>query len=229
MKPALAPQQAPLARTRPAIPRPAPRSIPAPKPNRLDFAAPPAAREPFDSSVRFVEDAPVPANRGAALVLDALNEKLLNFTMDLVCLETAIADAGHPAPQKQWLSRRGVALSLTRDAVQAMLVVADDPAVANLFSEDGALAPYLQGLFLYCDAVTGAIVRFASGDSAGETAWTSLRDRIKQATHWYFDGLPREVRSDALSAGLAPGALDTLDDLFFAACFLAEGLDERVG
>ena len=160
-------------------------------------------------------------------LLDGLNEKLLNFTMDVVCLETAIADAATGSAEARWLERRGVALSLTRDALNAMLAAGDDPAVAILFATDGALTPYLHGLFLYCDAVTGAMVRFATGISRGEVAWAPLRERVSQATHWYFDGLPREVRSEAMCAGVPTSALDTLDDLFFAACFLAEGFDER--
>jgi hypothetical protein len=189
--------------------------------------SPPAARAQFDSSVRFVDEAPAPSNRAVAPLLDGLNEKLMNFTMDLVCLETAIADAANGSAEARWLERRGVALSLTRDALNAMLAAGDDAAAAALFGRDGALAPYLQGLFLYCDAVTGAMVRFATGVARGEVAWAPMRDRVSQATHWYFDGLPREVRSEALCAGLSPSALDTLDDLFFAACFLAEGLDEK--
>jgi hypothetical protein len=235
MKLAVAPQQLPLIHPRPSVPRPAiprpeprqsPRSIVAPtRPATPDVA--PAMREPFDSSVRFVEDAP--AKRAASPVLDALNEKLLNFTMDLVCLETAVAEAATGTPEARWLERRGVALSLTRDALAATLAAADHPSVAPLCANDAPLAAYLQGLFLYTDAVTSALVRFASEVAGGGGAWGPLRERVSQATHWYFDGLPREVRSEALDSGVPADALDTIDDLFFAACFLAEGLEERAG
>jgi len=196
----------------------------------------PTMRAPFESTVRIMDEAREQREPVAPRVeppeppsseLGPLTEKHLALERDVLDLEAAIGRVAAASAEATWLGRRKAAMTRARSALGAVLGVGNDPAVAKLLVADAPLATYLHGLYLYFEALTSAVGTFASEARAGRVDWRSIRERNAEARHWYFDGLPNLVRSEALAANVPLHAIDKLNELFFAARLLAEGVERK--
>jgi len=196
---------------------------------------PPAAR-PATQRDSFIRTRPSPAAeaRAAREFLAGAGEDHLTLSVNLLCLEDPTT--GVPA----WdLSARAAASSLrarvdelaqVRDALAHLLAHAEvERRLAPALGPDASLSAYVKGLYLWTLDVTAALTDLARGLRSLGPDWSALRARLDESNDWYFDELPGEIRDELARAGVSGEAADHVEELFFAAGYLAAGLSKRFG
>jgi hypothetical protein len=163
---------------------------------------------------------------------DAMEEAQLDLGLAVACIEDCVSGMPHDPSTlaaADSLRCRVAELGDLRDALEAICAVAGDPSAASLFSNDGAVGGYVRGVYLFASAAASALDTIARGLRAGSPDWTDARERIEQATSFYFDGLASEVRAELERHGASLDAHAKVEELFYAAAMFAHGLEKRFG
>jgi hypothetical protein len=171
--------------------------------------------------------------RGATKRLaDAMEEAQLDLGLSVACIEDCVSGMPHDPSTlaaADSLRCRVAELGDLRDALEAICTVAANPRAALLFSNDGAVGGYVRGVYLFASAAAGALDAVARGLRAGSPEWSLARERIDQATSFYFDGLASEVRLEMTRFNADEDVRAKVEELFFAAAMFAHGLEKRFG
>jgi hypothetical protein len=171
--------------------------------------------------------------RGATKRLaDVMEEAQLDLGLAVACIEDCVSGMPHDPSTlaaADSLRCRVAELGDLRDALEAVCGVAAEPAAASFFSNDGAAGGYVRGVYLFASAAAAALDAIARELRAGSPDWTRGRERIDQATSFYFDGLASEVRLEMTQLGVHEDARAKIEELFFAAAMFAHGLEKRFG
>jgi hypothetical protein len=183
-----------------------------------------------DSHVRM---RPQPPASDGSRFIDGLGEDLLNIHVALVCLEHSSGEQPYDRSARaafDSLKARTEQISELYQALNEIYLDAADPHLHSLFGTDAPLSAYAKGLVLFTSEAILALTDLARSLRVLQPDWFSLRRRLEEASHWYFDGLPREIREDALSVVPPDHPLhDHLEELFWAAAQLDRGLEQRFG
>ena len=210
----------------------------------------PRARPRADSHVRFrpqatgftglLRRAENPSPDGVLAFLRELGDAQLTLTINLLGLEHSVDGLPYDVSVRaagESLRARLQELTEQRSALDAVYLDASDPRMALLLGADAPLAGYLRGLYAWTAAVTRAIVDLAAGLRALDLDWASTRARIDDARGHHRADLESAIRADLARVALrAPSLGDPLGvlsehlaELFWAASYLAKGLDKKFG
>jgi hypothetical protein len=172
----------------------------------------------------------------AARFLDAMGEDQLNLTVNLLCLEHASEGVPYDVSARAAaasLRTRIQELSDLRDALNEIYLEASEAHFVPLLISDAPLPAYMKGLYLFCEEIISALTSLASGLRILQPDWAELRRRITDADVWYFNGLPREIQDELarlpVSEEIAVRIGGRLEELFWAASYLHQGLEKRFG
>lgn len=211
-----------------------------------DVAAPAEPeRVPSHSFVRLrtgpSEEERLEAARRADAVgfLDMAGNRQLNLTVNLMCLTDAVREIPHDRSARaaaDTLRARIQELHDVHDALNEIYCDAGHVAgLMPLFASDAPLSSYLSGIYLWCDDVIAALGALAAELRSLQPEWATLRRRLADASTWYFDGLPGEIRA-ALTRLEVVGPIeararfeDDLEELFWSASWLHQGLAKKFG
>jgi hypothetical protein len=150
---------------------------------------------------------------------DAMEEAQLDLGLAVACIEDCVSGMPHDPSE----------LGDLRDALEAICNVAVDPRGTAFLSNDSAMGGYVRGVYLFASAAAAALDTIARELRGGSPDWTLARERIDQATSFYFDGLASEVRLEMSQLGVGEDARANVEELFFAAAMFAHGLEKRFG
>ncbi len=168
----------------------------------------------------------------ACAFLDAMGELQLNLTVNIHCLEDSVLGATYDRSANaaaETLRTRIQEVTDLRDALNELYLEATDAAFAPLFATDAPLNAYLRGVYLWCNDVTAALIDLSNALRNLTPDWFALRTRLDRAATWYFDGLPNEIRVDMERHAVRPDFAAKIEEVFFAARYLAHGLDKKFG
>ena len=168
----------------------------------------------------------------ACAFLDAMGELQLNLTVNLHCLESSVLGATYDRSANaaaETLRTRIQELTDLRDALNELYFEATDASLAPLFAADAQLTAYLKGTYLWCNEITSALTELSNTLQALQPDWFTLRTRLDRAAMWYFDGLPNEVRVETERHAIRPDFVAKVEEVFFAARYLAHGLEKKFG
>jgi hypothetical protein len=175
-------------------------------------------------------------------LLDELCEDQLTMSMNLACLEVAVAAAPRDAASRaalRTIDARIADLGALRDALANVHVATIDTRLQRLVVPDSPLADYLCGVYAWAHAVVRALDHLVSSLRA-QPDWALVRWRIEEAKNFHFDELHDAIRADLLAlavvvhGGSFGAARPAIEDLQYAverliatAVTLEEHLDER--
>jgi hypothetical protein len=201
--------------------------------------APPPAVEKSPSHVRVrnpndsvTSEMPTQEWSEACAFIDTMGELQLNFQVNLLCLENTLEQMSYDRSANaaaDTLRTRIQELTDVRDALNDIYLDAAEPAFAPLFGAEAPLTAYIKGVYLWCNEVTGALTELSNALRVLQPDWFELRQRIDRAGMWYFDGLPREIRPELERHQVRADFAEEIEQLFFAAIYLAQGLDKKFG
>jgi len=194
--------------------------------------APATSREPGPKSYVRVRPSPDATWDDTAGFLDAMGELQLNFTMNLLCLESSVDGVPYDPSARAaavTLRQRIQELVDLREALNELYLGANEPRVRALFAPDGPLVAYLKGLYLFCDEATSALTAVSNQLRILQPDWLDLRARLTKASHWYFDGLASEVRAEMDQLDVRAELGEKVEEVFWAAGYAAQGLEKRFG
>lgn len=168
----------------------------------------------------------------ASAFLDVMGELQLNLGVSLLCLDDAVGTMPYDrsaVAASETLRTRIQELTDLRDALNELYLDATDPSFAPLFAADAPLTAYLKGVYLWAGDVAIALDDLAKALRLLQPDWFALRTRLERAAMWYFDGLPNEIRPELARLGVSESFTAKVEEVFFAARFLAHGLEKRFG
>jgi hypothetical protein len=176
-------------------------------------------------------------------VVEELSEDQITLTMSLLCVQNMVAEvprdpSAHAAAQS--VKERLADLTELKNALGNVNLDACDPRLAPLFAENAPLNDYLRGLFAWTKAVLRALEELARGLRVLDPDWATLRARLEDASVFYLADLERPIAEQATRLRLRiPEINDPRDpladfdehliELFWAASYLAKGLEKRFG
>jgi hypothetical protein len=201
-------------------------------PESIPGSAPESPRASYVRARNPDVTAPMSAQYQATAFLDVMGELQLNLQMSLLCLGDSVEGvpydrSAHAAAET--LRTRIQELADLRDALNEVYLDAGEPPFAPLFMADAPLVSYLKGVYLWCHDVTGALGDLAASLRVLQPDWFLLRERLERAAMWYFDGLPNEIRVEMEKNAVRADFVAKIEEVFFAARFLAHGLEKRFG
>jgi len=169
--------------------------------------------------------------------LEELGDEQLTLQMSLLCVEHVVEGvprdpSAHAAAHS--LRARIDDLADLRNALNAVYLDAADPRMCAMLRHDGPLAEYLRGLYAWSKGVLRALEDVARELRVLSPDWAQLRTRLEDARAFYLDDLESAVRREAgalfVEEGDPLGELSAhVEDLFWAASYLAQSLEKRFG
>jgi hypothetical protein len=185
------------------------------------------------------ETAAPEATPAGTRLLDELGDDDLNLTVSLLCLEQAAGSMPRDPSARaaaETLRMRIQDLVDLRDALHALVAHARDASIAHLFAPEEPLAVYVKGLYVWSAGVVDTLDELARALRELSPDWMRLRNRLDEASGFYFDGLVTKVRRQASAQHVhgrttdATRALcDSLEEVFWAASWLHRSLETRFG
>jgi hypothetical protein len=193
-----------------------------------------------DSQVRIAAASPDSTRTSEARsFLDRMQEDQLNLTIALLSLDGVTEDLPYDVSARaagQSFAERVLEIHELYDAVHEVFLAAGSTAdVAPLFAPDAALRAYMSGICMWLGDVIPALGRLAGELRVLQPDWSAVRTRIREASMWYFDGLPNEIRAELerLPPAQDPEArkhfTEQLELLFWAAGWVDKGLEKPFG
>jgi hypothetical protein len=174
----------------------------------------------------------VKERRASRPLADAIEEAQLDLGLAVACIEDCVSGMPHDPSTlaaADSLRCRVAELGDLRDALEAICDIAADARLLSFFANDSAMGGYVRGVYLFASAAAAALDTIARELRGGSPDWTIARERIDQATSFYFDGLASEVRLEMGRLGVGDDARAKVEELFFAAAMFAHGLEKRFG
>jgi hypothetical protein len=169
--------------------------------------------------------------------LEELGDEQLTLQMSLMCVEHVVDDvprdpSAHAAADI--LCARIADLAEVRNALDAICLDAADRRMQGMLRSDGPLAEYVRGLHAWTKGVLRAFESVARELCVLAPNWAQFRARLEDARAFYLEDLELLVRREAgalhAPEGDSLGELKAhLEDLFWAASYLAKGLEKRFG
>ncbi len=160
-----------------------------------------------------------------------LGMKLLNVTHSMDGFPYDVSARAAAAA----LRRRYFDVSDVADALNELYFAVQHSTLAPLFDQDASVAPFIKGLYIWCDGVVDALSRLGGELRQLQPDWTELRKRLTDASQFYFNGLLPQIRSqiEALRAEETSPELEdfsaVLEEVFFSVALLEQGLQKRFG
>jgi hypothetical protein len=161
----------------------------------------------------------------------ALGMKLLNVTHSMDGFPYDVSARAAAAA----LRRRYFDVSDVADALNELYFAAQHSVLAPLFDPDAAVAPFLKGLYIWCDGVVEALSTLGGQLRELRPDWTELRNSLTGASQFYFNGLVPQIRAqiEALRADETSLELEefsaVIEEVFFSVALLEQGLQKRFG
>lgn len=143
--------------------------------------------------------APTFAEADAESFFDVLANDHLNLTVNLLHLRRIAAEEPEHALARaasQIVHSRAQNLSDVQSALEAIVDLAHDPRMLNLLAKGRALPVYMKGIYLWCEAIIDAFEELVTAARQRDLDWSSLRWRLLESSHFYFDGLADPIRED---------------------------------
>lgn len=160
-----------------------------------------------------------------------LGMKLLNVTHSMDGFPYDVSARAAAAA----LRRRYFDVSDVADALNELYFAAQHTALAPLFEQGASVAPFLKGLYIWCDGVVEALSTLGGELRVLQPDWTELRKSLTGASQFYFNGLVSQIRSqiEALRAEETSLELEefsaVIEEVFFSVALLDQGLQKRFG
>ncbi len=175
--------------------------------------------------------------------LEELGDEQLTLTVNLLCLEHVVDGIPYDASARaagQSLRERIQELSELRNALNIIYLDASDPRMALMITGDAPLGDYLRGVYAWTKGVIRTIEDLASGLRTLTTDWSSARLRLQDAREFFLDDLEFAIHKDLARLRLRAPELNEardplaeldehLEELFWAASYLAKGLEKKFG
>ncbi|MEO6577063.1 MAG: hypothetical protein ABIP89_24660 [Polyangiaceae bacterium] len=133
------------------------------------------------------------------------------------------------------LRRRYFDVSDVADALNELYFATQHSTLAPLFDPDASVAPFLKGLYIWCDGVVEALSTLGAELRVLQPDWTELRKRLADASQFYFDGLVPQIRSQIEALRVEETSLEleefaaVLEEVFFSVALLEQSLQSRFG
>ena len=178
-------------------------------------------------------DSYIGARPQAESVLDAVRGRHADLTtaignLEQTCSAYEAVDVSASAAQTS-LRRRVGSLSLLCTALDAVASYAEEPTFEPLFANEGLLAPYLAGVYLWAGDVTDTLGVLARDLNILAPNWAAFRERLGDVA-WIHDMAVAEGRRLDGVIDLVPADLhNALDELLIAVITLRHKLDEPFG
>jgi hypothetical protein len=175
----------------------------------------------------------IPAAGNIEISREVLANHLLNLTVNVLHLKRLLElEPGHPFARAatRLLGDRVGELEDVRDAVEAVLAVRGQRA-SSLFQPGSPMTAYLKGLFLFAEALSDAFEDVLGTAYQTTVDWMTLRMRVVEASHFYFDGLAQAVRNELEKTAPRGGTdLDEcVEELFFFASYMQGNTANTLG
>jgi hypothetical protein len=169
--------------------------------------------------------------------LEELGDEQLTLQVSLLCVEHMFdrvpRDPSARAAAECIQTRIGD-MSELRNALNALYLDAADPRLQAILRKDGPLAEYLRGLYAWTRGVLRAFEDIARDLRTLSPDWATLRARIEDARSFYMHDLELAIQREARALHFHDGEAlasfgEHLEDLFWAASYLAKSLENRFG